>query len=114
YCPVTLQEEVLGTNVRVFVAGMRVLACELNTEAIDFRDDLAADIRPHRLSSEMTEQSLQIARELDLLWTGMDFRLTPDGRYVFLEANPSPMFIGFEARTKQPLTESLAALLLEK
>lgn len=114
YAPVTLQEEVPGTNVRVFIAGPRVLACTLNTEAIDFRDDLEADVRPHALPPAIAEQSLRIARELELLWTGMDFRLTPEGRYVFLEANPSPMFLGFEARTKQPLTDSLAALLMEK
>jgi hypothetical protein len=42
----------------------------------------------------------------------MDFRLTPDGRYVFLEANPSPMFMGFESRCGLPLTDSLIDLLL--
>ena len=61
----------------------------------------------------MASQSLKIARAGPSL-TGMDFRLTPEGHYVFLEANPSPMFMGFEARTKQPLTDSLAALLMEK
>ena len=47
-----------------------------------------------------------------LLWAGIDFRRTPAGLYVFLEANPSPMFLGFEHRTGLPLTESLAAVLL--
>jgi D-alanine-D-alanine ligase-like ATP-grasp enzyme len=46
------------------------------------------------------------------LWTGIDLRLTPEGRYVFLEANPSPMFLGFEQRSGLPLTEILAELLL--
>jgi len=31
---------------------------------------------------------------------------------VFLEANPSPMFLGFEERTGLPLTESLTELLV--
>ena len=44
---------------------------------------------------------------------GIDLRLTPEGRYVFLEANPSPMFLGFEARAGLPLTDALVALLLE-
>ena len=38
--------------------------------------------------------------------------LTADGQYVFLEANPSPMFLGFEAQTGLPLTAALADLLL--
>ncbi len=53
------------------------------------------------------------ARALDLLWTGIDLRLTPEGDYVFLEANPSPMFLGFERQTGLPLTESLAHLLCQ-
>ncbi len=109
--PVTLQEEVPGTNIRVFVAGERVLACEVRTEALDFRDDTEAVIQRHALPDPIAEQSLRVARTLDLLWTGIDYRLTPEGQYIFLEANPSPMFLGFESRCGLPLTESLAALL---
>ena len=109
----TLQEEMPGTNVRVFVAGDRVLACEIPTESIDFRDDDAQRVTPHTLASDTEQMCRAIARTLDLLWTGIDFRLTPDGRYVFLEANPSPMFIGFEALSGLPLTDALAKLLLE-
>jgi glutathione synthase/RimK-type ligase-like ATP-grasp enzyme len=112
FAPVTIQEEVPGTNIRVFVAGNRVLACEVRTPALDFRDDEDPQILAHELPADMGQQCLQIARELDLLWTGIDLRLTPEGRYVFLEANPSPMFLGFEQRSGLPLTESLAELLL--
>jgi hypothetical protein len=110
--PVTLQEEVPGTNVRVFVAGERVMACEIATDRLDYREDEAPRITAHALPDRMHGLCLDIAASLDLVWTGIDFRLTPDGRYVFLEANPSPMFLGFEERTGLPLTESLAALLL--
>ena len=110
--PVTLQPMVPGTNVRVFVAGERVLACEIETERLDYRDDEAPSLRGHTLSLDMEEACVRIARTLDLLWTGIDFRLTPGGRYVFLEANPSPMFLGFERQAGLALTESLGNLLL--
>lgn len=112
YAPVTLQQEIEGTDVRVFVAGERVLACELQTEAVDFRDDPDAEIVPVELPPEVAERSIRIARTLHLLWTGIDYRRTDTGEYVFLEANPSPMFIGFEERSGLPLTEALGALLL--
>jgi hypothetical protein len=111
YAPVTLQEEIPGTNIRVFVAGERVLACDVQTAALDFRDDPDPRIVPHALPAEVAAWCLRVARALDLLWTGIDLRRTPEGRYVFLEANPSPMFIGFETRCGLPLTDSLAALL---
>jgi hypothetical protein len=111
HAPVTVQEEVPGTNVRVFVAGERVLGCVIRSEALDYRDDPDPRIDPHPLPAEVSGWCVRAARALDLVWTGIDLRLTPDGRYVFLEANPSPMFLGFEYRTRLPLTESLAALL---
>jgi hypothetical protein len=109
--PVTIQEEVPGTNVRVFVAGQRVLACEIHTEHVDFRDDPDPRITSCVLPADVTAWCVAAARALQLLWTGIDLRRTPDGRHVFLEANPSPMFLGFEARSKLPLTDALAALL---
>jgi glutathione synthase/RimK-type ligase-like ATP-grasp enzyme len=110
--PVTIQEEVPGTNVRVFIAGDHVLACEVRTEAIDYRDGPDAALLPHELPAETAHSSLAVARTLGLVWTGIDYRLTPDGEYFFLEANPSPMFLGFELQTGLPLTESLASLLI--
>jgi glutathione synthase/RimK-type ligase-like ATP-grasp enzyme len=111
YSPVTLQEEIEGTDVRVFVAGDRVLACDVRSGQLDFRDDPDPEIVPIELPDDVAQRSVQIARKLHLLWTGIDYRRTPVGRYVFLEANPSPMFIGFEQRSGLPLTESLGDLL---
>jgi hypothetical protein len=113
YAPVTIQEEVPGTNVRVYVAGQRVLACEVHSDAPDFRDTDDPRITPHELPAEARRHCLDAAHALDLLWTGIDLRRTPEGRYVFLEANPSPMFLGFESRSGLPLTDALADLLTE-
>ncbi len=111
--PVTIQEEIPGADIRVFVAGQRVLACEIRTEVLDFRNDPGADIVAIELPSDVAGTCRRIAAALDLVWTGIDLRRTPAGEYLFLEANPSPMFLGFERRSGLPLTESLAALLLE-
>ena len=77
------------------------------------RDTADPRIVVHELPDDVAQRCLDIATVLELRWTGIDFRLTPEGRYVFLEANPSPMFRGFESRCGLPLTESLAALLTE-
>jgi len=110
--PVTLQEEIPGTDVRVFVAGDRVAACQLITSELDYRKDPNPRIEAIELSEAMQASSRQIARTLGLLWTGIDFRRTPAGDHIFLEANPSPMFLGFEARSRLPLTRMLGDLLI--
>jgi hypothetical protein len=111
--PITLQTEAPGTNVRVFVAGERVLACEVRTDHLDYREDRQPTLLVHNLPADVAATSVRIARELHLLWTGIDFRLTPEGEYVFLEANPSPMFLGFQEATGLPLLESLVDVLME-
>lgn len=109
--PITVQEEVAGVDIRVFVAGAKVLACEIRADTLDFRDAVAPEIAPHKLPRAVESQCLRIAHALHLRWTGMDFRRTPQGAYVFLEANPSPMFLGFQQATGLPLLESLIAVL---
>lgn len=110
--PVTVQEEIEGVDVRVFVAGQRVLACEVRTEVLDFRNDPNPTIVAIDLPLEIVERSKQIAAALHLAWTGIDYRRRRDEEYVFLEANPSPMFLGFESRCGLPLTEALVDLLI--
>ena len=111
--PITFQEEIKGTNIRVFVAGEAVFAVEIATDFIDFRDDRRPEIRTVDIPPQVREDSRAIAKELGLLWTGIDFRLNDAGEYVFLEANPSPMFIGFEKASGLPLTQALLDLLLK-
>jgi glutathione synthase/RimK-type ligase-like ATP-grasp enzyme len=111
YAPVTLQEEIPGTNLRVFVAGERVLCIEVRSGAIDFRDDERPELIACEMPHELETWSRRIAERLELVWTGIDWRRTPAGDHYFLEANPSPMFLGFEKATGLPLTESLVRLL---
>lgn len=113
YAPVTIQEEVPGTNIRVFVAGSRVLSCEVRVATLDFRDTDDPLILRHELPTEQQDSCRRLAAAMHLLWTGIDLRLTPEGRYIFLEANPSPMFLGFQRRSGLPLTEALAELLMQ-
>lgn len=83
----------------------------MKADTLDFRDTPDPVIVPHPFAPEMEQRCRRIARALHLRWTGIDFRLTPGGRYVYLEANPSPMFLGFESRSGVPLTEALTELL---
>lgn len=109
--PVTLQERIVGTDIRVFLAGERAAACAIKTEAVDFRDDPSPDFEPVDLPDEVLAHCRRAAAALHLCWTGIDLRRTNDDRYYFLEANPSPMFLGFEQYAGLPLTEMLVELL---
>ncbi len=113
HAPITLQEHISGTDIRVFVAGRKVMACRIESKSLDFRDDPDPKIEPHALSREVSDACCRIARALNLVWTGIDLRLTEKGDFFFFEANPSPMFMGFESRCRLPLSESLINLLIK-
>ncbi len=109
--PVTLQAYIDGTNIRSYVIGDAVFSAEIRSSAKDFRTDEDAELIPITIPHEIAQQAQTICRALGLAWSGIDWRRTPDGNYIFLEANPSPMFVNFEKRTHLPITQHLAQLL---
>lgn len=110
--PVTFQEYIPGTNLRSYVIGDTVYTAEICSPEIDFRQDPSAQLIPVNLPDTIHQQCLAIARVLMLEWTAIDWRLTPEGDYIFLKANPSPMFIHFERQTGYPITQQLVQLLM--
>jgi glutathione synthase/RimK-type ligase-like ATP-grasp enzyme len=110
--PVTIQEYIPGTNIRSYVIGESVYTAEIRSSSVDFREDLSAELIPIELPESVQKQCLEIAKAFMLEWTAIDWRVTPTGEYVFLEANPSPMFIHFERQTGFPITKELVRLMM--
>jgi glutathione synthase/RimK-type ligase-like ATP-grasp enzyme len=110
--PITLQTYIPGTNVRSYVIGDQVYSAEIRSGSLDFREVADAELIPLALPEGVEQQCVAIARRLLLEWTAIDWRRTPEGQYVFLEANPSPMFLHFEQQTGFPITQGLVNLLL--
>ncbi len=110
--PVTIQEYIPGTNIRTYVIAESIYAAEIRSNSLDFREDLKAELIPIELPEYIQQQCLAITKALMLEWTAIDWRLSPEGEYLFLEANPSPMFLHFERQTAFPLTEKLVKLLM--
>jgi hypothetical protein len=110
--PVTLQAYIPGTNIRSYVIDNAVYAAEIRSASVDFREDRAAEVLPVVLPAHVQQQCRAITQALLLSWTAIDWRLTPWGDYIFLEANPSPMFLHFERQTGFPITQALVQLLM--
>ena len=100
-----------GTNIRTYVLGDSVFSAEIRSNAEDFRTDENAELIPLTLPDNIAQQAKAICHALGLAWSGIDWRRTPAGDYIFLEANPSPMFANFEKLTQLPITKHLAQLL---
>jgi hypothetical protein len=110
--PVTLREYVAGANIRSYVIGDTVYAAEICSAALDFHEDDDVKVIPIIFPKAMCQQAIAIAQALDAEWLMIDWRLTPSGKYLFLEANPNPSFLAFEQQTGFPITQALIELLL--
>lgn len=110
--PVTIQEYIPGTNIRSYVIGESIYSAEIRSHSLDFREDGHAELIPVTLPEAVRQQCLTIMKVLMLKWTAIDWRLLPTDEYVFLEANPSPMFLHFEQQTGFPITNELTKLLM--
>ncbi|MBE9040669.1 hypothetical protein IQ235_07730 [Oscillatoriales cyanobacterium LEGE 11467] len=111
--PVTIQAYIPGTNIRSYAIADEVYTAEIRSESLDFRQDPQAQLIPIELPESVRQQCLAIARTLKLAWTAIDWRRTQAGEYIFLEANPSPMFVHFEKQTGFPITQKLVELLIQ-
>lgn len=105
--PITLQQYIAGTNIRTYAIGKHHFSLELESDDIDFRTDGQLNIRKVELPAAVALQVGAIMACLSLNWTAIDWRRDTGGNYYFLEANPSPMFIGVEQSTGYPLTDTL-------
>jgi hypothetical protein len=103
-------------EVRVVVIGDHMTAAAIHAgtaEAyVDWRTDYDA------LTYELVEPPRDVVTgiwtlmgKLDLVYGALDFVVSPDGEWTFLEINPSGQYGWIESRTGAPLTTQLADLL---
>ena len=117
-CPTQFQRYIPGNDWRVHVVGGEIFACEIISEAVDYRyagpSGATVDIRAGELPSEVSERCFRVADMLRLPLCGIDLRRTPDGDWYCFEANPSPGFSFYEAATGQPIADAIARFLVNQ
>lgn len=120
-CPLILQEVIpKRTELRVTVVGDRVLACELDSQAVpEARDDWRradTDDVPHRpvdLPAGLAELCRGFTASLGLNFAAIDLIRTPDDRYIFLELNPNGQWLWIEDLAGVAISRSIAEWLAD-
>jgi glutathione synthase/RimK-type ligase-like ATP-grasp enzyme len=104
-------------DVRVTVVGDDVFGAAIHSQdepsaRIDWRrteSDLPHS--EHSLPESVRRGCLALMKRLGLSFGAIDLVLTPDGRYVFLEVNPSGQWLWLQDRLGFPITECIASWL---
>lgn len=119
YCPVIAQAYVpKRLEVRATVVGGIILAAAINSQAAnhtrhDWRryDEAQTVMVPYDLPPDVAASCIALVKALGLCYGAIDLVLTPDGRHVFLEINPSGQYLWVEDATGLPITAAIADLL---
>jgi glutathione synthase/RimK-type ligase-like ATP-grasp enzyme len=113
--PAQFQAFIPGDNIRVHTVGPQVFATRVHSGTVDYRyasrEGGHVEMEPTTLPVAIAASCLRLARQLDLLLTGIDLKETPQGEYYCFEVNPSPGFLYYESHTGQPISTALAELL---
>ena len=116
FAPVIFQEYIpLALDLRVTVVDGEIFTTAFRSTAeyeVDYRGGIgSAEVTPHDLPDEIGQRLLAMMRQMELRFGAVDFRLTPEGEYVFFEINPAGEYLFCVDRTGQPIPEAIAATL---
>lgn len=117
--PVLFQEYIpKKIELRITIVGQQVFPAALYTQDVlepkmDWKQQKLSEFRHERfiLPKDINEKCLLLMKRLGLNYGAVDFIITPDDKYVFLEVNPSGAWGWIESRLGFPISESIAELL---
>ncbi|MEO6501906.1 MAG: hypothetical protein ABIQ09_08335 [Jatrophihabitantaceae bacterium] len=106
--PVLFQELVPGIDVRVHVVYDRVFGEAIYSAGCDYRVDKGARFEPLLVPADIAADCVEVARQMKLVLAGLDFKVTADGVWFFLEANSAPCFQGYDRRAGGAISDAIA------
>ncbi len=120
HTPGIFQERVKKSyELRITVVGARVFSARIESQmlaeaALDWRRALHdVNYEAVELPGEIEAKILAFMQAFGLIYGAFDFIVTPEGRYVFLEVNPSGQYMWLECATGLGITAALAEALIE-
>jgi RimK-like ATP-grasp domain len=112
WCPTQFQRRVRGHDVRVHVVGDTLFATAIESAATDYRYaqrqmGTAAELSTTVLSQATARACQALSTALNLPFTGIDLRITPEGVPYCFEANPCPAYSYYQSHTGAPIAHAL-------
>lgn len=103
-------------DVRLTVVGERFFTVAIHADSdqahIDWRSDYAAlHYEPIETPNEIRNSVIRLLDHLDLPFGALDFTVTPEDEWFFLEINPNGQWGWIEDQTGLPITSAMADLL---
>lgn len=124
YSPMAFQERIRKkVELRITVIGNRIFAASIDSEKtagadIDWRErgvTLLQSWNEYKLPPEVEARIARYMERIGMQYSAIDIIVDPDGRHVFLEANPAGECFWLEYNSPNfPLSTALADVLLDE
>ncbi len=102
-------------DLRVTIVGHKLFCIRIDSQSgegkTDWRNDYSVAMEAFELPGEIQTKCLNLMRRLGLNYGALDFILTPDDQYVFLEINCAGQYLWIEQRTSLQISKEIANLL---
>jgi glutathione synthase/RimK-type ligase-like ATP-grasp enzyme len=100
-------------DVRLTVVDDELFAARIDARSraaeVDWRADYhSLEYTPIETPDRVRELATALLRRLGLRFAAMDFVVTPDGEWWFLEANPNGQWAWIERETAMPIAAAIA------
>ena len=115
WCPTQFQEWIKGNDYRVHIVGAECFACEIVSDADDYRftKDHPVELRPYDLPQNVASLCRKLAEDLKLSVAGIDLRRTDDDRWFCFEANPVAGFTYYQEACNHHIDDAIARMLVK-
>ena len=115
--PVIFQSYVPAVrDLRVTVVGRRIFAAGADTSKADYATDVRMNPgigwTPYDLPKATADRVLAMMDAFGLEYGAFDFRVTPEGKHVFLEINPAGQFLFIQNATGMKIADAMADRLI--
>ena len=117
-CPLYIQENIDNfRDIRCTVIGNNIFCVEIektNSNDVDWRNpNIKKQYKVHTLPKEIESKILKLHKELNLIYSAIDFILTSDGIYYFLETNPAGEWVWLDNELNLPIKEKIIEELID-
>jgi RimK-like ATP-grasp domain len=102
-----LQERIDGPDVRVHLVGSQTFAELIVSNEVDYRFASKKSFAAVSLPESVQRFCLECCAMLRVPFAGIDFKVSQDGDWYFLETNTSPAFQGYDRRAKGAISRAL-------
>lgn len=117
YAPHLFQRRIKKAfDLRVTIVGEELFCTRIHSQEgigkVDWRHDYTVLMDEFELPHEIAKKCFALTKSLDLNYGAIDLVLTDDEDYIFLEINCGGQYLWVEQTTKQPISRSIARLLI--